>query len=643
MKKYIYCALLALVAISCDKDSWDDSYDIPIVIPKSFYAQTPVLDFSTRSVSECQTESWDDSVTVNTRTYAVVDPANASEYYQYWNESDAISLFLTTKNLKYQMTSHIVGAEDVGKFELAEAASSGKKLKTDYFYSIYPYKSGTTISQKGTVTYIFPETQHYSGDSYANGENGMLATIRQEEWDEEGDNVLYFKNFCSYLQLRLTSSKGNVVKKITLKSNDDVVIAGEGTIDFDEDNEVPYVEMDEDGSNSITLECGEGVSINNTPTTFWFVLPAIDNEEFVGHQFLNGFEITVVFAGGPNYKKNTTKTINIERNHIKPMAVLETDILQNQEATIIYRYKDPLKNTTALPFINNETDKNFTDSSGNLLAYEQKYVEETQEWHVYFSDGDLNHIGNNVFDFGKTDDLDYIIVNNVPEINIGDHAFYNCTAESIEFYNAVNVIEHNAFGASDIKDVQINGNVTEIAANAFLGSSVKTLYIKGNVETIGSSAFLSSNIENLNIDGSVSTIGSSAFLQCDKLTSVTLNGVKAIDEYAFKYCENLSSITITTDNNTVFSLGEVIFADCVSLSTVILGAQIPPIFIHDNSESDGPYIFPSQTKIYVPSLVNYKNEGYVYPDDYKYPVGVIIPRNEWPKYYGTQLYTIESN
>ena len=155
MKKFIYCALIALVAVSCNNTGDNSWADMPIIIPQTFYAQTPTPDdLQTRAaVSECLLESWeDDSATVKTRTYAVVDPANESEYYQYWSEGDAISLFFTVQNLQYVMQSYKDGAQDIGKFELVGAATQGATLSTGYYYSVYPYKETTSISRRGVVT-----------------------------------------------------------------------------------------------------------------------------------------------------------------------------------------------------------------------------------------------------------------------------------------------------------------------------------------------------------------------------------------------------------------------------------------------------------------------------------------------------------
>ena len=133
MKRFIYCAIIALITISCNEseEPWNKA-DSPLVIPKTFYAQAPIPDSNTRAVAECQPEEWDDTEAIKTRTYAVVDPANASEYFQYWSAGDAISLFFTDYNLKYTLQSYKDGTRDIGIFELAGEAIEGSELTTGY-------------------------------------------------------------------------------------------------------------------------------------------------------------------------------------------------------------------------------------------------------------------------------------------------------------------------------------------------------------------------------------------------------------------------------------------------------------------------------------------------------------------------------
>ncbi len=379
---YVYCAIIAVLAISCDKI--DDPWENNIVIPQTLSAFAPEFDSNTSDTKsgglwEYQPESWDDSESIETRTYAEIDSANPSEYYQYWSEGDAISVFFTTANLKYGWRGYKDGM-DVGDFELDSELTSGTNLTTNYYYSIYPYKEETSINKRGVITYTFPGTQHYNGDSYANGENGMIAIKDKDKWteseeDEDVDNILYFQNFCSYLQLRLVSETGKsqIVKKITLIANDNTdAMSGDGTIEIESEGSAPVVKMKRSASNQITLDCGSGVELSqddNNPTKFWFVVPG-------DFKFKAGFSITIIFNDYSYFKKSTTKEIAIDRSHIKPMAPFKP-IGTKPNGPIRYKYNDP---SIGEPFPLSNT---FYGVDGSQLSViDQIYDETTKEWEI---------------------------------------------------------------------------------------------------------------------------------------------------------------------------------------------------------------------------------------------------------------------
>ena len=558
MKKFIYCALIALIAVSCDQTEGPGGIDIPIVIPQTFYAQTPLPEPGSRAVSEIQLEGWeDDSVAVNTRTYAVVDPANASEYYQYWSEGDAISLFFTTQNLQYVMKSYKDGTQDIGKFELVGSATQGATLSSDYYYSVYPYKANTSINKRGVVTYDFPSIQHYSGDSYANGENGMIAI----EPMAGTDSVLYFQNFCSYLQLRLVADEGQpkTVKKITLVANNQTdAMSGEGTVEVESEGSEPVVKMKRGAINQITLNCGSGVDLSqdeNNPTKFWFVVPG-------DFKFTEGFSVTVIFNDYSYFKKSTTKPIGIERSHIKPMAPFKpTGIKPN--GPIRYKYNSgnqeepfPLENT-------------FYGADGSILdIVDQIYDEETNEWVVLLS-GTLKTIGDNTFE-GPGPDIEYIKVDNGDEsVIVNGFAFYNCTADYLIIKNDVDEINESAFTGSTIKDLNIYGDVTSIKNSAGTGSSIENINITGSVEIIDEQAFSGcSKLKTVNV-GNVETIGYRAFYMCSNLAQVSIPGAKYIEMGAFRNCTSLETI----DLGSVVKIDDNAFMDCSSLTEAIISAN----------------------------------------------------------------------
>lgn len=578
MKRFIYCLLIALITISCNRPK------DPLVIPTSFHAQTPLPSSSpslNRAASEYQVESWDDSE----RTYAVIDPENSSEYYQYWSEGDAISVFFTTENLQYTLTSF--EELDHGFFELSGSATEGKEISTDYYYSVYPYKENTSISRSnGNITYTFPETQHYSGDTYANGENGMIAIEKKEEYDE----ILYFQNFCSYLQLRLVnnSDENKTIKRITLTANStDDKMAGSGTIKIENENSAPTITMKKTASSKITLDCGNGVELSQNPddpTKFWFVLPG-------SFKFTEGFSVNVIFSDQTYFKKSTAKQITIERNHIKPMAILYPDYTK---ASGQIRYKN---NNASDPFPLGDT---FLDEDGNPLEIvDQTYDEENQEWVVLLS-GTLKAIGGNSFK-GPGSDLEYIKINSDDEsISINDFAFYNCTAELIEIEDDVVSINKSAFSGSDLNNLVIKGDVDVISADAFSGcKDVKSVEMY-SVQTIGERAFyMCEDLESVSISG-VKVIKNDAFKGCSSLSGdINLGSIVEIWDAAFMDCSSLESVVISED---CIMIGEGAFCNATSLETVYCHAVEPPFIRTDNT--DGSYVFDNvhpDIYVYIPS------------------------------------------
>lgn len=654
MKKFIYCALIALLAISCDQTdgpgggSWTG-----MPVPKNLSACTPEFESQgaaskSRALAEYLPESWEDSVAAKTRTYAVVDQSNAGEYIQYWSEGDAISVFFTTANLKYTLTGFKDNEKDYGYFQLAGEEFSGDELYTEYYYSVYPYKEDTEMFDYGCVAYTFPATQHYNaelnGDSYFNGENGMIAKELQSEYDE----VLYFQNFCSYLQLRLFTDEGTPksVKKITLTANNpDDKIAGRGDIEYD--GEVPVVYMYYEATNKITLDCGSGVELSQdaeNPTKFWFVVPG-------GFTFTEGFTVTVIFSDNSYFKQKTTKEIEIARSHIKPMATFKpTGIKPN--TPIRYKYNSgnkeeafPLKNT-------------FYDENGAALdIVDQVYDEETGEWVVLLS-GTLKTIGGNSFNESGSD-IEYIKVDNNDEsVKVDGFAFYNCTADDLIILNDVDEINESAFTGSTITDLNIYGDVTTIKNSAGTGSSIENINVSGNVKAIEEQAFSGcDDLKTINM-GNVETIGYRAFYKCPNLTTVSVPGVKYIDAGAFRSCTSLETIdlgsVVTIEDNAFMDcssltsaiisenctlIGEGAFCNAVSLQTVYCYAAEPPFLKTDNS--DKSYVFDNthaNLVIYIPkgARSKYTNRNYFANHTYDDP-NIKAKVNWWQQEYRGKL------
>ena len=585
--RYIISAILALVALSCDKLRDDASFKyIPIPVPEMISARISALESAMKSsrasgLIEDAPESWDDMEGVVTRTYAVADPntidpetGEVGEYEQYWSEGDQISLFVTQANLQYQMVNYSGGKFDQGEFRLVGDKISGAQINTEYYYSVYPYKENTTINNSGVVTYEFPKTQHYSGDTYASGENGMIA----REPKNGTDSLLYFQNFCSYLQLRLVAIEGQpkVVKKITLTSNDTKNrISGAGIISIKDGESIPQVKMSTEpgvtmrpaSNNLITLDCGNGVELSsdeNAPTKFWFVVPG-------GIQFTSGFSVSVIYDNNYYYTKSTQKKIGIQRSHIKPMATFKPVAMEANEP-IRYKYNDP---TIKEPFP--LANSFFGEGGAALDIIDQVYDEETGEWVVMLS-GTLKTIGDNSF-IGPGENLEYIkVVNGEEPVTISNFAFYNCTADSLMVHNPIDQIKSDAFKSSTIKDINIYGDVNTINTGVSADSKIENLVIKGNVGTICEESFNlkgTSVLISLDIRGDVETIEKNAFEACESLAEVKIGGnVGTIEQEAFSGCHNLEVVSI---KGNIDIIGAKVFYDNDLLHTMDINGNIAKI------------------------------------------------------------------
>lgn len=638
IKKYIFCAIIALVSVSCDKMLDEPELETLFSIPTSLSAHTPEFDTQTPVsksgvLLEYQPENWDNAGVPGTRTYAVVDPGNSSEYFQYWSENDAISVFYTDANLQYVLND--LKEDDYGYFDLVGDAVTGMNLNTDYFYAVYPYKAKTSINyENGVITYNFPSTQHYSGDSYAKDENGMLAIEPKNECDDR----FYFQNFCSYLQLRLITKpeQPKKVKQIILVANNsNDKITGDASIKVvGSGSELkPVVEMKMTASNQIILDCGSGVELSydsNNPTKFWFVLPG-------GFTFTDGFKVTVTFDDNTYFEKSTSKTIFIERSHIKPMATFsaeeDDDIILS--GPIRYKYNDTSINE---PY--NLDNAQFIGKDGSKLqVINQVYDPETQEWVVYLS-GTLYEIGGNVFK-EKKPDIEYIVVEEETEndspIAIGDFAFYNCTAEEIIIHNNVESIGNAVLKGSKVQEFIIDGAVSIIKEDAFTGCTRLQTFEVESVETIQKGAFqMCINLSDVSIPG-VKYIEASAFEDCYSLTSITLDSVIEIYDAAFMGCSSLEFVEISSN---CIMIGEGAFCNAESLETVICRAVKPPFIKTDNT--DGSYVFdeaPDTLCIYIPngSLSYYTDPVYFItnPSGYASPVQTTV--NWWYQEYTSNL------
>ena len=183
--------------------------------------------------------------------------------------------------------------------------------------------------------------------------------------------------------------------------------------------------------------------------------------------------------------------------------------------------------------------------------------------------------------------------------------------DELEIPDGVDFIGDNAFkGCSSLSCVNIPYSVAEIGAGAFSGctgelklnSSVVSMNYTSNDYPSRNGWLNGSQFSSIVVGNSVTSIGNRVFSDCMSLKNVTIGiGVTSIGYYAFSGCSGLMSVTIP---DSVTTIGSDAFQNCTSLTSVYCKPTTPP--------TGGSFMFDNNTsgrKIYVPraSVDAYKN------------------------------------
>ncbi len=590
-------------------------------------------------VSGCTQDELVKSESSNGRQFVASFEQNESRTYVEdgnllrWTAEDQISLFEgNALNQQYQFAGK-TGANGGYFNKVNNTFGTGNDLGCHY--AVYPYASDIEITESGLITATLPAEQSYAENSFGLGDNTMVAVTQDID-----DTFLKFKNVGGYLKLQLYGDDVTI-KTITLQGNANEKIAGTATITATYGGN-PIVSMADDATETITLDCGEGVKIGTTAetaTAFWIVVPPTT--------FESGFTITLTDIDEKELTQSTSNEISVERNVIKPMEAFKAGVVTIPNNQIWY-----------------------TSSDGNIVApYETEVFGATIKSNVYENgkgiitfDGDVTTIGRSAF-AECTSLLNITIPNST--ISIGDFAFKNCESlESFMLPNSITSIGWYTFsGCSSLNSIIIPKNVSAIGEGAFaecesiesiiveqsnlvydsrnncnavvetisntLIIGCKNTIISNTIETIGTAAFTGCiSLENIIIPNSVTTIGMGAFAECSSLENIIIsNNVTSIEGNAFYNCKSLTSITIPnnmtiiepetflgcisltsiTIPDNIHTIGRAVFYGCTSLSTVNVTPLTPPTIDNDTFINCN-----SGIKFYVPaeSLDDYKEADY---------------------------------
>lgn len=186
-------------------------------------------------------------------------------------------------------------------------------------FAICPYGG---YLRNGSRIYLYSTKRTLSNQHYTpNGSDPAMSQV----FSASDDGVNFkFINMLGYLRLAITGEK--VVKSITLSDRAGNTIGGRYYFEPDTPELTTWVEGSE--SSTITLDCGEGVQLSATPTNFFFaMLPVVMSK---------GCSVQINFTDGSKLVQSTTNEIEIRRNAMRPMAVINTSDITYYTLGITY-------------------------------------------------------------------------------------------------------------------------------------------------------------------------------------------------------------------------------------------------------------------------------------------------------------------
>lgn len=505
----------------------------------------------------------------------------------FWQTGDAISYFSgKIHNVKYNYNGDRPATSV--EFNKVDQTGTTKNLIVEPI-GIYPYHEDNGVGYQNDAyifSVVYPSSQNYVENSFGRGANLMIATS-----DNDDANNLYFRNACGYLILKLYG-EGVSIKTITLSAlNSSVKIAGPALIVTDEDD-IPVVTMTDSATNTVQMDCsngGEGVALSAVqanPTEFWFALPPVAIE--------GGIAISVIDINDNEFIKSTTKTINIERNCIQPMAALE--------------------------FIANTSKIEYTLAGGGSTPI------------TFSEDAATNPFGVGIRDHYFDEKAGKFVIefdNNLKTIREG--AFKDTGIQTIELPPSLETIEDDVFYNTPLTSITIPGSVNRIGVDAFYNctslSSVTFLPSPENTTLrigystsggVGKSTFEQSPLSSIYFDREMIFVDGNDELFVPYLSNpVGVFSVKGVAPVSVTIGEQVRTISdcmfcglkmqsITIPDN-VTLIGRAAFKDCTNLSTLIFEESETPLEVRsqDDQIDLGPFYDCPLTYIYYNRNFNY--------------------------------------
>ena len=265
-----------------------------------------------------------------------------------WSEGDQIVGFMkSTLGVKYQVSAASVGKTSAS-FEEVSSGGLNAGTELEHIIAYYPYSSSVSAAKSGsnyTLDVVLPTEQTYVAESFGNGAMPMVAV-------SETNNIT-FKNICGGIKLQLKGTQ--IVKSITIQGKNNEKLAGAATVTAYTDETKPTIVMGQDASATVTLNCGDGVKLDeNIITEFIISLPPV--------VFTKGFSVNVVFDKDNLQVIQTDKENEVLRSSLLVMPEVTIETPANPEGTTIDLSEDGTANCY---IVSNAGSYKFTPTKGN--------------------------------------------------------------------------------------------------------------------------------------------------------------------------------------------------------------------------------------------------------------------------------------
>ncbi len=212
-----------------------------------------------------------------------------------WAEDDAISMF-AKGSTNSELTLDGEGGTTTGSFTGAiTEGDSGS------YIAYYPYAAANSLNGT-TLNVTLSAEQTYVEGSLASAP--MLAVSQTKS--------LAFENLAALVRIVLKSEDNHEITRVALHGNAGEALAGAATVDVS----AGTLALAQDAeATTLTLDCGEGITLSAEGTSFYFVVPAMT--------LANGFTIVATCTDGDVMTKSTNDNVTLEAAKVYDYEAIE--------------------------------------------------------------------------------------------------------------------------------------------------------------------------------------------------------------------------------------------------------------------------------------------------------------------------------